>query len=268
MVEEIKGDLITIETLKEDFKSLGITPNMTLILHSSLKSLGGWIAGGATAVILALEDVIGKNGTLVMPTHSGDLSDPEEWENPPVNESWWIPIKETMPAYDRDLTPTSWMGIIPECFRKQRGVIRSNHPQVSFAAWGAHAAEITSSHSLEFSLGENSPLASIYDLNGWILLLGVGNSKNTSIHLAEYRADFASKREVVRGAPLEINGKREWVEFIDIDIDSSDFENIGNDFIENTNFVRRGKVANANALLIPQRKLVDYSVDWISKNRK
>ncbi len=268
MTEEIKGDLVTVETLKTDFISLGVTLGMTIILHSSMKSLGGWVAGGPVAVILALENILGAKGTLVMPTHSGDLSDPAIWENPPVNKSWWDPIRETMPAYDPDLTPTRGMGLIPECFRKQKGVKRSGHPQFSFAAWGAHANEVILNHSLEYGLSENSPLARIYDWSGWILLLGVGNGNNTSLHLAEYRAQYRTKKEVINKSPVIQNGRRKWVDFNDIEWDSSDFDRLGDDFLRDAECTRKGKVAKADALLIPQREIVDYAVEWMKKNRK
>lgn len=87
---------VTVETLKKDFLNIGLRDGMTVLLHSSLSSIG-WVSGGATAVILALEDILGPSGTLVMPAHSGDLSDPGVWENPPVPKSWWKIIKETMP---------------------------------------------------------------------------------------------------------------------------------------------------------------------------
>ena len=184
--------LATVESLQADFKALGIEKGMVLLVHSSLSAMG-WVCGGAVAVIIALQKVLGETGTLVMPTHSTDLSDPSQWENPPVPESWWQTIRETMPAYDPGLTPTRSMGKIVETFRKQEGVLRSTHPQSSFCARGPQASYIINNHSLVYGFGEHSPLARIYDLNGFVLLLGVGHSSNTSIHLAEYRAnDFGS----------------------------------------------------------------------------
>lgn len=121
-MEEIQGDLITVETLAADFRKLGVTEGMTLLLHSSFKSLGQWVAGGPVAVILALEQVLGEEGTLVMPTHSSDLTDPAGWSNPPVPKEWWQSIREQMPAYDPDMTLLRGMGIIPDCFRKQKGL--------------------------------------------------------------------------------------------------------------------------------------------------
>src|SRR6185503_14884857 len=111
---------VTIPSLQADFTALGVTRGMTLLLHSSLSALG-WVCGGPVAVILALEELLGADGTLVMPTHSSGLSDPGLWQHPPVPDSWWQIIRETMPAYDPDLTPTRQMGAIPETFRKQPG---------------------------------------------------------------------------------------------------------------------------------------------------
>lgn len=86
------------------------------------------------------------------------------------------------------------MGVIPDTFRKQRGVMRSSHPQVSFAAWGANAGDIVTGHDLDNGLGEHSPLARIYDRHGWVLLLGVGHERNTSLHLSEHRASYPGKK--------------------------------------------------------------------------
>ena len=260
--------LATVESLQMDFKALGIETGMVLLVHSSLSAMG-WICGGAVAVILALQEVLGETGTLVMPTHSTDLSDPSQWENPPVPESWWQTIRGTMPAYDPDLTPTRSMGKIAETFRKQKDVLRSAHPQSSFCASGPQASYVIENHALAFGMGENSPLARIYDLNGFVLLLGVGHSRNTSIHLAEYRADFPSKRVVQEGAPISQAGLRTWTSFEDIDVDDSDFDRVGVDFLhaDAGKVVRRGKVGIADCQFMPQRAVVDFAVDWFAENR-
>jgi aminoglycoside 3-N-acetyltransferase len=94
----------TVSSLVSDFKSLGIKEGMVLLVHSSLSSLG-WVCGGPVSVILALEEVLTETGTLIMPTHSGDYSDPAEWCNPPVPESWWETIRNEMPVFDKMSTP-------------------------------------------------------------------------------------------------------------------------------------------------------------------
>jgi len=266
-VERTPGPPATVESLRADLSALGVVPGMVLLAHSSLRALG-WVCGGPVAVILALEAALGQQGTLVMPTHSGDLTDPAGWQHPPAPQAWWDTIRETMPPYDPDLTPTREMGRIPETFRKQRGVLRSGHPQLSFAAWGAQAARVTENHALNFGMGEGSPLARVYDLDGWILLLGVGHENNTSLHLAEYRASYPGRCMVETGAPLLVDGHRAWVRIQNIHIDDSDFTAIGESFGRATGGVRCGRVACAQALLIRQRALVDYAARWMEEHRR
>ncbi|MFC4777393.1 aminoglycoside N(3)-acetyltransferase [Paenibacillus sp. GCM10023252] len=268
MAEPLQGELITTATLAIDLKRLGIEEGASLLVHSSLKSLGGWAPGGATTVVLALQAAIGDEGTLVMPAHSSDLTDPEGWQNPPVKEEWWEPIRETMPPFDPDFTPTRMMGAIVECFRTQREAVRSMHPHVSFAAWGKHKKWVTDRHSLAWSLGEASPLARWYELDGWVLLIGVGHANNTSLHLSEYRASYATKKTITNRGPLTIEGVRQWVSYDDIALDSEDFESIGAAFEQQTGLVRRGLIAGAEAMLMPQRALVDFGVKWMEQNRE
>jgi len=256
----------TVDSICEDLSTLGVEPGMVLLVHASLSQLG-WVCGGPVAVILALEEVLGSKGTLIFPTHSGDLSDPAQWQNPPVPRDWWEIIRETMPAYDPDLTPTRMIGRIGETFRKQRGVIRSNHPQVSFAAWGAEAKQVTEVHALDYGLGDGSPLARIYDLEGWVLLLGVGYDNNTSFHLAEARASYPGKSVITSGAPIQKDGKRIWVEIKDWDADVSDFSDLGESFERDMDCVKYGKVAQAQCRLMPQRPMVDYALQWMEKHR-
>lgn len=267
MNEIVAGPLVTREIIEAGLLDLGVKPGMSLIVHSSLSSLG-WVCGGAVAVILALENVLTIEGSLVMPAQSSDFSEPARWQNPPVPEEWWETIRETMPAFDKDLTPTGRVGVIPETFRKQAGVIRSNHPAVSFVAWGKHASFIVDDHHPETGLGYGSPLEKLYELDGHVLLLGAGNDKNTSLHLAEYRANLDSKRYVTYGNPVYRNGKREWMTYEDLDYDDSDFAKIGEAFEAGDGNYSAGKIGSATVKLYRQRPLVDFATGWMEKFRR
>ena len=249
-----------------DLRRLGVPEGEVVIVHSSLSAIG-WVCGGPQAVVLALEEAVG-DGTVVMPAHSGALSEPSQWANPPVPESWWPVIRAETPAFDAALTPTREMGAIVDCFRAQPGTLRSSHPQFSFVARGPRAHEITMDHSLDYGLGERSPLARAYDLDAYVLLLGVDHANNTSIHLGEYRAAGVEKNKSTNGAPVIVDGERKWVEFEDIDLDETDFARLGRDFESDTEAVAIGPVGVGEARLMSQRALVDYAVGWLERNRR
>ncbi|MGI5247290.1 aminoglycoside N(3)-acetyltransferase [Dactylosporangium sp. CA-139066] len=253
----------TVDSIARQLRELGLPESATVIVHSSLSRLG-WVAGGAHAVVLALLQAIGPDGTLVMPTHSRNLTDPADWGNPPVPEDWWETIRAETPAYDPQVTPTGWMGAIVECFRSFPGVLRSAHPTVSFAALGPLARQITEAHELNDGLGEGSPLARLYEADAWVLLLGVGHDNNTSLHLAEYRA-AVPKRYLRQGSPMLVEGERHWVTYRELADDTSLFAPLAKDFAEITAAEHVGPVGAGTARLMRQRALVDFATRWLTQ---
>lgn len=255
---------VTVSRMLRDLGSLGLTEGDTVIVHSSLSKLG-WVCGGAQAVVQALLEKIGPEGTLVMPAHSGNWSDPAQWANPPVPREWVETIYEEMPAFDPAITPTWWMGQIAETFRSYPGTKRSNHPQVSFCARGKLAARIVGEHPLTPQFGANSPLGKLYELDAKILLLGVGYDSCTTFHLAE---DSVAGMPVKRmGAAIADNGRREWKWFEDYAYDADDFEALGARF-ESAGDVRVGQVGEAHCRLFRARDAVDYARRWLSEYRR
>jgi aminoglycoside 3-N-acetyltransferase len=249
----------TTASLVRDLRELGVVDGGVLLAHTSLSSLG-WVSGGAHAVVDALLAAVGPKGTVVVPTQSGDRSDPADWSRPPLPPDWVQAVRDSLPAYDASRTPTRSMGAVPELLRTWPGASRSAHPQVSFAAIGPDAQRIVGEHPLTPSLGEASPLARIYELDGQVLLLGVDHSSNTSFHLAEYRA--AIRPVGPNRAPMLVDGDVRWVEWQDLEIDASEFARLGHDF-DATGAVRIGRVGSASARLMRQRAAVDFAVEWL-----
>jgi aminoglycoside 3-N-acetyltransferase len=255
----------TVASLLEDLQALGLANGDTVIVHSSLSALG-WIAGGPQAVVEALTHAVGPQGTIVMPTHTSELTDPVDWSNPPVPAEWVPTIRAEIPAFDRDLTQPQDMGKVVESFLMQPDVRRSNHPTVSFAARGPAAATIVDSHPLTPELGESSPLGRLYELDAKVLLLGVTHASNTSLHLAEYRASWPSKTNHQCGTPILVDGNRQWAIYEDIELSEDDFVAIGEAFAD-TGAEALGQVGIGTGRLYNQRALVDFATDWMSTNR-
>jgi len=130
------------------------------------------------------------------------------------------------------------------------------------------AEAITKAHGLDFGFGEKSPLARLYEHDAWVLMLGTDFMCNSSLHLCEYRASYPGRRVIKCGSPMFTRGKREWVEYDDLELRNADFGSIGEAFIKETGLAHRGRVALAEAILVPQRALVDFGVKWIEMNRR
>ncbi|WP_096154900.1 MULTISPECIES: aminoglycoside N(3)-acetyltransferase [Bacillus] len=260
-----KNLLVTKSTLIQEFRNLGVKEGMTLIVHSSL-SLIGWVCGGAPTVIMALQEVLTEEGTLVMPTHTGNNSDPADWGNPPVPKEWWQPIRDEMPGFMPEVTPTFFMGAIPESFRKFPNVLRSHHPTVSFAAWGKYANYITEKHPLTKELGYESPLGKIYRLDGHVLLLGVGYDSNTSMHLAEEGIEnYPTKQS---GSAIIKDGKRKWVTYTSLAYQEELFEAIGEEFEASCHEdIINGNIGKAPSKLMRQIPLVDFTQQYLLNNK-
>lgn len=263
MSEAARG-VVVMPDLVRDLRGLGVRPGSVLLAHVSLSSLG-WVVGGEQAVVLALEEALGPDGTLVMPSQSWQLCDPAYLGDARVPEAAWDVVRATLPPYDPQWTPTRTMGSVVEALRTRPGTLRSAHPHRSFVARGPRAAEVLARHDLDDPVGEGSPLAAVHRADGDVLLLGVGHDKNTSLHLAEARSGLPVAR-LANGAPLLVAGERRWVAFDEPAVDDADFVACGTAFAA-TGDERHGPVGAAQARLMSQPRLVAFAADWFARTR-
>jgi aminoglycoside 3-N-acetyltransferase len=149
--------------LSSQLRDLGVRPGGVLLVHSSLRSLGP-LEGGAEALILALLEALGPQGTLLLPALS------------------YAFVSPAFPIFDLHRTPAC-IGVLPEYFRTRPGTLRSAHPTHSVCGTGLGAAELLSGHELDSTpVGPHSPFARLPGQRGQILFIGCGLRPNTSMH--------------------------------------------------------------------------------------
>jgi aminoglycoside 3-N-acetyltransferase len=254
----------TRDSIARHLGRIGLGPGDTVLVHASMRSIG-WVCGGATAVVAALLEVVGADGTVVTPAQTLDNRDPSRWAHAPVPERWWPVIRENLLPFDPAVTPSTGMGAVAERIRTWPGAARSAHPLTSFAAVGSGAADLMAGHALTSLLGEESPLARLDETDARVLLLGVGFDKCTAFHLAEYRIPSRSTfhgRSVVMTA-----AGRQWITYESIDLDDRDFGRLGADFEAKNGSVVRDKVGAATSRLFPLRAAVTFATAWMPRNR-
>ena len=61
--------VILKEEIVQKLREVGLAPGDAVMVHTSLKRMG-YVCGGAQTVIEALMEVVGKDGTIMMPTQS------------------------------------------------------------------------------------------------------------------------------------------------------------------------------------------------------
>lgn len=258
--------IITYKELYEQLKACGIEEGGHIFAHISLSSLG-FVVGGEETVIRVLIDLVGPEGTLMMPAQTWKNLDPTvgvHWEEP---EEWWDIIRENWPAYDKKVTPAVGMGVVARMFCIWPGVERSDHPARSVAAYGKYAKYLTENHELSNIFGPDSPVDKFYKIGGQILLIGVGYDKNTSIHLAETRVDFPGKKFTTEHSAVMVEGERQWVSYETQDVDDVDFLEIGQAY-DKEGPVQVHKVGQADVRYFSQPPFVDWAVKWLEENRK
>ena len=160
---------MSCENIARGLRDVGIEPGDSVIVHSSLSSMG-WVHGGADTVIDAFLEVLGDEGTLMVPTFTALNDLPEVFD----------------PA-----TVPSGMGRITETLRLRPGAVRSLDPWHSVAAIGGSARLYTADHLHTTTMGLDSPLDLLATHHGKVALLGVGHSRNSMVHLGELRAPAA-----------------------------------------------------------------------------
>jgi aminoglycoside 3-N-acetyltransferase len=159
--------MLTRPEIETTLRAAGLAAGDKLLVHSSLRRVGP-IVGGADTMIDAMLAVLGAQGTLAMPAFCYTWPLPDPWFDP--------------------ATTPGRTGMLTEVFRKRPGVKRSLHPTHSLCATGARADEFVADHLSGKALGPGSPIDRLAEAGGYVLLIGVTHTSNTTIHVGEEHA--------------------------------------------------------------------------------
>jgi len=220
-------------------------------------------------LLTAITEVIGPDATVVVPTQTANNSMTSRAflaATEGMDEAQVAAFVADMPGFDSSSTPSYGMGAFAEHVRKQPGAVRSDHPQVSFAALGPEAHRLMAVHDLDCHLGERSPLAALYEADASVLLFGVGYESCTALHLAEYRLP---KPPPLRSYRCFVNhgGRRRQLHFQAPQTDARDFDRIGA-ALDETDVVQRGEVGGSAARVVPVRRAVCFAIRWMQVRRR
>ncbi|MFE2871118.1 aminoglycoside N(3)-acetyltransferase [Embleya sp. NPDC059259] len=259
ITEPQTGEL-TYTDLMEGWRKVGVRDGMSVIVHSSLSSIGR-VDGGAATVVDSLRAALGPAGTLLAPTFTWQVADPDP-DHVGIPDAAVIERRAAVPVFHPDL-PSTGMGAVPELLRSLPGSVRSSHPQASVTAIGVRAVDVVRRQTLGFAVGRASPFGRLHDLGGHVLLVGVGHDRNTFLHHAETLTP--RPRLKVRRFPRELEGERVWVEALDVGNDNGRyFPTIGREFEEQAGIVEV-LVGDAPCRLIPVRELVAFAVGRLTE---
>jgi aminoglycoside 3-N-acetyltransferase len=238
--------MLGYEELRRAFDGLGLK-DKPVIAHASLKSFGK-VDGGADTLLRALLD---STGTLIMPTFTyKTMITPEI--GPPNNGLTYgddHDLNRMAEPFTPPMPADKQMGAVPETLRNFPQARRSMHPIQSFA--GIDADKFLSAQSLQDPL---APIGALAEVDGWVLLLGVDHTVNTSIHYAE---KLAGRRQFTRWALLP----NRIIECPGFPGDSAGFDAIAIDLVRDT---RSLKIGDAIVKATPLKLLFEAVVRRIT----
>ena len=191
-------------------------------------------------LIEALRTALGPGGTLVMPAMADDDEHP----------------------FDPTATPSRAMGVVADTFWRLPGVIRADSPH-AFAAVGPHAPAITAPQPVDIPHGPDSPVGRVHDLDGQVLLLGVGHDADTTVHLAENLAQVRYRKPAL--ATITVDGRVTRVHYGEVDHCCRNFALLDG-WLEAEGLQRRGPVGQGEGRLARSRDIVRLAVAHLRRN--
>jgi len=227
--------MLTKKKIKERLNEAGFGPGNLVMLHSDFFCMGP-VEGGVDTIIDAFLEVLGKDGTLVMPTFT--LSAPFNFEK-----------------------SRSECGFITEKFRTMKGVLRSFHPTHSVAALGPLAEKIVRDHDKTSGTGRHSPFHKLAQLNGKICLITTDKKfYATIIHTAQILANCPYTHLRIKKEVYNSNKKLEIIKLKENPVGCNEVDLNFKAFLSNEGLLQKIPLGNAFLYCFDASKFLKYTV--------
>ena len=250
----------------EDLERLGVRRGDVLIVHASMRKVGG----DASELVAAIDEAVGEEGTWMMTLGA---EDERSWVNERPEEAREA-LLESSPPFDKQTARAEKdNGVLAEVFRTRPGTVVSDHPEGRFGARGKQANELVQDVPWDDYYGKDSPLERFLEQDGKVLRLGADVDTTTLLHHAEWLAPIENKKRVRRHRVVKGEQGEPVVRIVDTLDDSAgiaDYEGVEEDEFGvilkeylKTGRASTGKVGGAQAELIDGQDLVEFAVNWI-----
>ncbi len=243
--------MITLESLKEDFRNIGIKTGDTLFLRISYKAVGK-VEGGPIVFLKALHEVVGEEGTIILTAF------PQKY----ITQLRFFHRKN---VYSYEKPPRSTTGVMSTIAMSYPGALLSRKLEFPFVVIGKHANYLTQTHTHEKS-GYWLLEEAIGKFNCKCLRVG-GEEFTGTTHIAftrGLRTTRSYQKKPKYGLYLSENSKTQWFDTDNtIFCHSAFFKNKINMTIEKK---REGQVGNGYAIVTDMRETLYKEEEFITRN--
>jgi aminoglycoside N3'-acetyltransferase len=228
------------DEVADQCRALGVERGAVLLVHTSFRATGP-VEGGPLGLIGALRDALGPDGTLVMPSWSDRDDEPFEPTATPASPD---------------------LGVVADTFWRLPGVLRGRHCFAGAAA-GPHAGRIVRDPLPLPPHVPRSPVGRVQELDGQVLLLGVGHDADTTLHLAELLAGVPYR--VPRHCTVLRDGRPARIDYAENDHCCARFA-LADGWLRAKALQAEGRVGHAHARLARARDIVGVALERLARD--
>lgn len=175
--------MFTKQDITEQLRSMGVPRDRVVLVHTSLRAVGEVEGRGEGFLDALIEHCTADGGLLCIPTHT--------WANPVREDTFKLDM----------MSNATCIGTLPNIAAGDARGVRTPHPSHSMAVFGDPdrvAAFVAGEEHIVSPGDPRGCYGKIFDMDGRILLVGVGHNRNTYLHCVEQMLEVPNRLGAVR----------------------------------------------------------------------